>query len=725
LQLLELEVGEAKIVQVQKSQEASCILAKFEEAQDTMREADIMINGLVIANESMKIDIEKLKGTEMALLNENRILVSNIESLQTVVDLKHREIEDLVESSLVETRDLTVKLDDVVKEVHLMTTENFTSLACDLECLKSQCLYSTKLIQPWLEKIWSEIVFKDCAMSVLHLCHMGILLEAVTGMHAENGLLSHGLCESNSVISDLKEHNYRTKQELDMCRILKGKLLADIKSSFDRVTKKEVEADEITIKLNTFAKNISDLQLQEEMMLQRSNEMGSQLAKLMRELDVSNIDIVTSLLDQETILKQKVEAIDSQADLLMADWYAKDFEALIYTSELKYMSCNIANMEEYFFKHSMLVEQLKKEVILSQVETGLAEQVLMDKEVEVSLLEREVRQTKVEMKDLLAELNQSVLRITEMGEVNKVLEQNIESLKDVTCSNNALKGELVDVKETRKKLLDKILDLEADYDKVIADVIEKDVTSEFSFQQISFLEHQNTELKKINRMLENSSGMLENELSLKDSELSRMQSLLQVELSRKDEVIKGLLYDLSLLQESASNNKDQKDEIEKILVTMEALEADLAAKSVELADAVANCQLLEAQLQDKSDMITALELDFSKEREALQLQVSDNQELRANIEEALAARKLSGNELRERMKITESLEDEILEMNSVISQMNDSIKDMSSDLDELTIERDQLQGQVICLKNRLENAEAQAAANEAIAQETLKVILYA
>ena len=117
--------------------------------------------------------------------------------------------------------------------------ENFKSLAYDLECLKSQCLYSTKLIQPWLEKIWFEIVFNDCAMSMLHLCHMGILLETVTRMHAENGLLSHGLCESNSIISDLKEHNYRTKQELDMCRILKGKLLADIKNNFDHINKKE------------------------------------------------------------------------------------------------------------------------------------------------------------------------------------------------------------------------------------------------------------------------------------------------------------------------------------------------------------------------------------------------------------------------------------------------------------------------------------------------------
>ncbi|KAK7362682.1 hypothetical protein VNO77_04802 [Canavalia gladiata] len=718
---LELEVGEAKIIQAQKAQEASCILAKFEEAQDTIREADLMINELVIANESMKIDIERLKDREVTLLNEKGILVSKIESLRTVVDSKNQEIEDLVESNLIETRDLVVKLDDVIKEAQLMMQEGFMSLACDLECFKSQFLYSTRLIQPWLEKIWSEIVFKDCAMSVLHLCHMGILLETVTGMHAENSLLSHGLCESNSVISDLKENNYRTRQELDMCRILKGKLLADIKNSFDRITKKEVEAGEITIKLNTFAKNISDLQLQEEMMLQRSNEMGTQLAMLMRELDLSNTDVVTSLLDQEQLLKQKVEVIESQAEIFMKDWYAKDFESLIHASELKSLACNIADKEEHFVKYTTLIEQLKKETIFFQVETELAEQILMDKEDEVSLLKREVQQTKVERQDILMELNQNVLRITEMCEVNKVLEQKIEFLKDVACSNNALKGELVEVKEAKKRLLDKILDLEANYDKVIGDVIEKDVASEFSSYQISFLEHQNTELKKVTSMLENSSCKLKNELNLKDSELTRLQSLLQVELSRKDDVIKGLLYDLSLLQESASNSKDQKDEIEEMEAMLEALETELAVKSGELADVVANCQMLEAQLQDKSDMITALELNLSEEHEALKLQVSENQELRTRAEDALGARKLADNELKEKMKMTESLEDEILEMNSALSQMNDSIKNLSSDLDELTIERDELQGQVICLKIRLEKAEAQAEANEAIAQEAQKM----
>ena len=62
-------------------------------------------------------------------------------------------------------------------------------------------------------------------------------------------------------------------------------------------------------------------------------------------------------------------------------------------------------------------------------------------------------------------------------------------------------------------------------------------------------------------------------------------------------------------------------------------------------------------------------------------------------------------------------------MNSVFSQMNDSFKNLSSDLHDVTNERDHLQGQVICLKNRLQKAEAQVEANEAITQEAQKVML--
>jgi kinesin family protein 15 len=161
--------------------------------------------------------------------------------------------------------------------------------------------------------------------------------------------------------------------------------------------------------------------------------------------------------------------------------------------------------------------------------------------------------------------------------------------------------------------------------------------------------------------------------------------------------------------------------MDEIVATIEALESELTVKSGELAAVVANCQLLEAQLMDNSNRVIALESDLSKEREVVKLQVSENHELRDHIEDAVVARKLAEEELKERMRITESLEEEILEMSSVLGQMNDSIKNLSVDRDALSIQRDQLQGQVILLKESFEKAVAQAEANEAIAQEAQEV----
>ncbi|KAK4258730.1 hypothetical protein QN277_005145 [Acacia crassicarpa] len=897
---LELEVGEAKTIAAQKAAEASCILAKFEEAQETMKEADIMINELMIANESMKHDIERLKETEVILLNEKDLLLSEKESSLSVINIKNKEIEDIVESNLIETRNILAVLDDVIKEFQSTVKENFVSLGCDFQCIKSQFSYSTKLLQSWLEKVWSEIVVKDCTLSVLHLCHIGILLETVTGLHTENGLLSHGLCESNSLISDLKEQNSKTRKELEMFSILKRKLLADIKNSFDRISSKEKEAGEITINLNGFEKKISDLQLQEEMMLQRSKEMEAQLAELMRELDLSNTDVVTSLLDQEQILEQKVEVLESQADFFMASWYCKDFESLIFALELENLACQIADKEDDLKMCSKLSEHLKKEVICFQLEAEFAAHILMEMEVEVSVLKGEIQQKEGEKKDLLSELNQSVLKIAEMGEVNKSLQQHIEFLEDDARSNNALMGQLGKITEDKKKLMEKNLDLETEYDKTTENLIEKDVELTLFYHQISVLDQQNKELHKVNQMLENSSGRLQNELNIRNEKLDRLYSLadeneslrnevenlkignslvlqsldkrisdfkplsrcqdlfdkencllhdftsslefhinslqtgletettklsdildsqsvtieelsfkcqefqnyvatvnklkeenaslqkrtqlyenillsletvrsvdlvetietkvdrlsetlkdeslvmtdnmirglcenvemaskfikqieclefnakelaatsstLQAELSRKDDVIKGLLYDLSLLQESASECKDHKDEIEEMGATIEALEDGLAVKSGELAAAVANCQMFETQLQDKSDIIASLELNLSREQESVKSLVSENWELKDHIERAFIAKRLAEDELTEKRKIVESLENEISEMSSALTKMN-----------ELATERDQLELQMLSLKEKLEMAKAEVEESEAIAQE--------
>ncbi|VVA15252.1 PREDICTED: kinesin [Prunus dulcis] len=123
--------------------------------------------------------------------------------------------------------------------------------------------------------------------------------------------------------------------------------------------------------------------------------------------------------------------------------------------------------------------------------------------------------------------------------------------------------------------------------------------------------------------------------------------------------------------ESASKNKDQQDEIEVILSSLEALEDELSSKSCELGQAIANSQMLETtQLQGKTDVISTLELGLSEERESVKLLSSENLELRAHMEDAMAARYSVEKELIERQKISERMKMELLEMSNALEQMN-------------------------------------------------------
>ena len=79
-----------------------------------MKEADIMINGLMIANEIMKLEIERLK-------KEKGSLISEVQSLQSSNDLKNQRYENLerqVASDLTEIRSMVLEMEGIVAEDH-------------------------------------------------------------------------------------------------------------------------------------------------------------------------------------------------------------------------------------------------------------------------------------------------------------------------------------------------------------------------------------------------------------------------------------------------------------------------------------------------------------------------------------------------------------------------------------------------------------------------------
>ncbi|PIA56121.1 hypothetical protein AQUCO_00700460v1 [Aquilegia coerulea] len=883
------ELSHANLAAKQKSAEAASLVAKFEEAQATIVEADVMVKALVVANDTSKHEIARLKEMVVGLTRERDFLTKEFQSLQFSDTQKDQLYANLEKQFL--------ELESIITEVQSDFSHQFESVLSEFHCFKSQILLSTSLTWSWLEDIWSEIIVKDCAVSVLHLCHMGVLLEAVNGMNAENGLLHHGLCESNSHIVDLKEQNTKTRKELDMFRDVKGKLLVDIKNSFDRILRKEYEVGKLSEKLSSFEENLMNLQFQEELMLARSNSMGSEFSLLTRELDMHNTKSLEALSDQIKLLRNKEELATSRLELLMIDVTAKDFESVILASELLQMGLHKAEMQSEQETFTAFFEDIKKEHIYLKVEADLEKQLLMDIEVEVSDLKKVIVETENDRNDLSQKLKQCSVRLLEMEQEKRVLEKDIQSLKEVACLNDRLKSELVELMETKETLTarvqlletetvlhiedgvnretalkalicdvqteldqkdarlnklcciekenetfkDERIKLEADFGRVFDDLQEKKSELEASYSRICDLDQENHILQdKIcnlgdcisileidrdmkNRELEDlrqSQLIIEEKLGAKGQDLEIQTNIISLlkeendslksnilsvqknseailslvssninccvdsvqavddkqrrifqlldgqtitllekmfdelcenrerasklimeceilkgfieeltfenlsfknELLRKDELVKGLSFDLSLLQESASIAKDTKDEIEELEDAVEHLEEELVLRSAELNGAVIHNHILEAQLQEKCNLISDIEKDLFNKSESLKLLLDEKTELTTQLEAVSLMKGSIEEELEKRNKVIESLEEEIFSMDNSIGQVNTFLGSLKNELNEVTCERDRLKSEVRVLKEELEMTQALAEEKEALATEAHQI----
>ncbi|KAL1534695.1 kinesin-like protein KIN-12D [Salvia divinorum] len=831
-ELLEDELDDAKLVASQKTIEASCILKKFEEVQDTVKEADIMINELVIANEALKLSAHDSKAKENEFSNEMMNLKKEIQSLKlsnNLIDQNYVELGKRYDVDFVIMKRMISELEDVILEVQTTSMEEWMSVASDFLGMKCQIHESTESIRKLLEEIWSEIISKDCAVSVLHLCHMGILLETANGLNAENGLLHHGLCESNSTISELREHNLRSRRELEMCRVLKGKLLSDIKTGFDRISSKVDKTGEVTLKLTSFENKIQDLQYQEEVMLQRSNDIGSELTMLMKELDLSNKQALVSIMDQEKLLKEKDELLQYHEENFMLELLAKDFELLILSDELKQICLLKEDADDALVCTLEVLENFKKEIVFMSIDASSSELILHDEESRNEKLAEDVRKKEFAMEISCSRISELQLQIRNLQ--NNICLQDMESqrLQIELARRDEEHGRISCLEKENESLLLHLSNCKAEYEVLHQELDDRKVEFEASASNTQCIEVANQRLRDNVSVLENTIAKLEedltsarvlirnlelsqdsvqddlclriqdlkrqlgevnalkeehtrlrNELSLKEIKESEclhamnlrslqnidlaesvekvscnilnvieekfieMEDMLQkidhemergsifvdqfqyvenlstqldseiislhTELSRKDDVLKGVLFDMSLLQESASSSKDEKDDKDDLLASLRALEKDLELRLLELDEVAAELA-----------KISARELELRKENQRLNSLSQQNAELLVVSQDAIDARNSMEKELvKARIKI-DNLDLEVAEMDMALVNLNKTAESLKRNLDTVTSQRDELDSKVYTLTTELEMSQSLAEENEAIATEAREI----
>ncbi|RZC52990.1 hypothetical protein C5167_011845 [Papaver somniferum] len=214
----------------------------------------------------------------------------------------------------------------------------------------------------------------------------------------------------------------------------------------------------------------------------------------------------------------------------------------------------------------------------------------------------------------------------------------------------------------------------------------------------------------------------EEELGLTQDNLTTENDLLKQEIARKDILLKGLLFDLSLLQESTSNSKDIKDETEQIFATLTGIQEELAVKTTQLDNILAQNKKLEEQLAETEAALIMTNSKFEQVEEIQDDLMNQNSELKSLVDDLFTTKDDVEGQLEDKKEIIKNLEEEILRMAfKVEEKILASIEDIEDELRAVSDERDNLREEVISLNDKLEMANALADENEAVAVEARQV----
>nr|XP_027115822.1 kinesin-like protein KIN-12E isoform X3 [Coffea arabica] len=193
---------------------------------------------------------------------------------------------------------------------------------------------------------------------------------------------------------------------------------------------------------------------------------------------------------------------------------------------------------------------------------------------------------------------------------------------------------------------------------------------------------------------------------------------LKREVERKEVLLKGLLFDLSLLQESASSTKEAKDEIEKLHAALNQVRNELKMKTSQLDNMLIKHKTLEGRLMEAENALCVSHSDLEEVRGTLDILSEENAELRMLLKDVYLKKSETEQQLEEQRESVKDLEDEILRMaSSAEEKMASSIKDIKDDMKRVTAERNQLLDQLQSLQDKLDIAYAVADEKEAIALE--------
>ncbi|KAK8956541.1 hypothetical protein KSP39_PZI000208 [Platanthera zijinensis] len=729
---LELEIMEASNVAAKKTIETSNLLNKIQEAQETIKEADVTVIALMEANEIAKLEIDRLKKTEIFLHHENRCLVSKLQNLQSSLDEKDENVDHLqknFKSNLMEAINLVLTVED-----------------------QFMCLKNDFIEQNWIERGEAYVMVNDALMEAnevaeieidrlkkteISLCHENCCL--LSRLHN----LQAALDEKNETLEHIQKHFKSNFMETTGLVLAVDEEFKSLKNAFVEVFSLiDHNLDELKswklqhlplpstwleeIWLDIIGKDcaVSTLHLcHVRLLLERAVGLNAENCFLHNGLSEANSS-VTKLrelnlkaekeLQTCSILKGKllVDINNSFVRLAKKESEASEFSFKLNSFEEKIVSLQF--IEETMLERSNSIgaelELLKDELNASQeiLRATVQEKLIRENEVankrleEVSLLLNEARVINKTLNDELETVSNKEIKVSEMlgmelFNMNILLAQKNQLLEDLQKEMYCIQNEKVHLESHASTLNEKLQMTQA-----LAK--ENDVSTAEQLENLLF---ENEELKLrltvLDEVREKNETMGKNLPKESDN-----KSIIMIERLEKE------LLDASILL----GQRDHLDEvlhmdIFRITHEKDRLESEAYNLKQELKVAKSITEKSEAvSTEDKRKLLI--------ENEQLKLQVK-HMSLLLNESQVInsALRDELYSESNEKVKISERLEMELFNMNILLTQKNHLLEVSQKEMDYIKNEKVNLESHVSTLDEKLQMSQALVEENEAFAAEQL------
>jgi kinesin family protein 15 len=668
------------------------VFRKFEESQETIKEADLMLNTLLKANENARYDTEQWKNAGQELATERGSLIDEIQRTKNAFEEKEEQfvsMQELMQMNLQETRDLISSVKEVAINSMRGLEEEFEAINTEIGSLKLDLSHALNAPNSWLEEILSIVAEKDSAAFVLHSCQVEALLGKLQTLYTEIDSLNVKLHESNRSISQLEENNMILRGEVDRSCSLGTKLEVEIKTSLGKINEKERQLERLLGQLDQLEKNMSDLEGQEDLMMKWLAAKDFELANLIsgvEEKHNNDLEVASKL---EIIQSEKGELhLQLNKSCEKIEQMQREKEELCFQLE---QSCNkITLMEDQQESICKEIDLLRLQHHESNTRAGELEKYNMD-------LKNEIKEYKVAIAELQLDLNDGDSeRDFEVVKGRDSLGGQLETLK-MEMSDLKMKKETLNKAMIEKVSEVAILHQELDQHARVQSSLQE------TLRQVDGLQRENHELSL---QLKQSSERI---IHLEEEKMALGQ-----EESRLQERLSSLLLELDQsCERSAYFEKLSADANEKLINGHE----EIGALHRQLEEASSSAMCLEEKSKELQDKLSTLEGSFGalqsdldmKDRDLIQVQLAHSkilEEIEHNHQksEDLMTR-LSASEM-ENMKLRENIGKEVEteeRLFSELQQSNDVIEEIRRENAKHAVDLQEREAEIIKLFQQKED----------------------